>query len=137
LFVFTDSEDRVVASLASTLIDSDSGVFLADYVSRLKPFEQRKYLNAIITFAAKRYFSSDTSRHTDISVPVSGTVSGLAGFIHVIVKDNESLRDHLVSILTRSVVPSLDDSLSVRRSVMAALSQDEGKAQSRHTQLID
>jgi telomere length regulation protein len=131
LLVFTDNKDRVIASLTLTLIDSDSSVLLADYVSRLKPFEQRKYLNAMITFAVKRYFSTDISQHTDIPVPVSGTVSGLAKFVHVLVKDSECLRDHLISILTRSVVPSLDDSLGARRGVLAALSQDEGKVQSR------
>jgi telomere length regulation protein len=40
---------------------------------------------------------------------------------------NEVLKDHLVSSLTRSTIPSLDDSLATRRSVIAALAQDEGK----------
>jgi telomere length regulation protein len=131
LLVYTDRKDRVVGSLTSALIDSDSVTLLANFVSRLKPFEQRKYLNAVITFVVKRCFSSDMSRHDDIPVPVSGAVSGVANLVHVLVKDSECLRDHLISILTRSVVPSLDDSLDARRSIMAAISQDEGKTSRR------
>lgn len=127
LAIVTDREDRVIGSLTSTLIDTDSVMLLADVMLRLKAFEQRKYLNAVITFVVKQYFPSDMSQHDDTPVVASAMVSGVANLIHALVKDSEGLRDHLISILARSNIPSLDDSLDARRSVMAALSQDEGQ----------
>jgi telomere length regulation protein len=122
----TDRADRVIGSLASDLIDADSVMLLADVMARLKAFEQRKYLNAVITFVVKQYFPLDMSQHDDTPVAASRTVSGVANLIQILVKDSEGLRDHLISILARSTIPSLDDSLDARRSVIAALSQDEG-----------
>jgi telomere length regulation protein len=83
----------------------------------------------VITFVVKQYFSSNTIHHDDSPLPESNTVSSVANLVHTLVKDSESLRDHLISILARSSIPSLDDSLDARRSVMAALSQDEGNSQ--------
>lgn len=123
----TDDLDRIAGSLASTLLASDSAKLLADCISRLKPFEQRKYLNALIAFMVKRYFSSDLVHHDDEPLPASKTISGAASLLHSLVEDNEGLKDHLVSTLTRSTIPSLDGSLAGRRSVMAALAEDEGQ----------
>lgn len=50
----------------------------------------------------------------------------MAGLLEHLTHDNEGLKDHLVSILTRSTIPGLDDSLAARRSIIAALAQDEG-----------
>jgi telomere length regulation protein len=124
---FADYLDRVVSSLASTLIESDSTELLVDCISQLKPFEQRKYLNSLITFIVKRYFSSDIVHHDGGLLPTSKTISGAASLLHSLVKENEALKDHLASTLARSIIPSLDDSLAARRSVMAALAQDEGQ----------
>jgi telomere length regulation protein len=120
--------DRIVGALASTLIALDSSKLLADCVSRLKPFEQRKYLNALIAFSLKQYFSSDIVHHNEEPASASKTISGAASLFHSLVKGNEGLKDHLVSILTRSTIPALDDSLAARRSLMAALAQDEGQS---------
>jgi telomere length regulation protein len=75
----------------------------------------------------KQYFSTDIVHHDAEPLPTSKTVSDVASLLHSLVKDNEGLKDHLVSILTRSTIPALDDSLATRRSVMAALAQDEGQ----------
>jgi telomere length regulation protein len=109
------------------LIGSDSVTLLAAVIARLKAFEQRRYFNAVITFVVKQYFSSNTIRRGDSPLPELNTVSSVANLVHILVKDSESLRDHLISLLARSSIPSLDDSLDARRSVMAALSQDEGR----------
>jgi telomere length regulation protein len=79
----------------------------------MKTFEQRKYLNAILAFVVTKYFSSEAA----------------AGLIHTFTKDNDVLKEHLVSSLTRSTIPTLDDSLFARRSVMAALAKDEGQSE--------
>jgi len=126
LRVFTDGIDRVISSLTSSLLDTDSATLLADLLSLLKPYEQRKYLDAVIVFVVKHYFSTDIVLREDKPIPMSKDVSGVASLLHILARENESLKDHLVSILTRSTVPSLDDSLAARRSVMAALAPDEG-----------
>jgi telomere length regulation protein len=123
----TNDTDRVVDSLTSALLSTDSVLLLADFISRLKSFEQQKYLSAVITFLIKQYFASEITRPDDAPISASKTVSGTASLLHTLTKRNEGLKDHLVSILTRSTVPSLGDSLAARRSVMAALAQDEGQ----------
>ncbi|KAF2831443.1 hypothetical protein CC86DRAFT_443135 [Ophiobolus disseminans] len=119
--------DRVIGSLTSTLMDTDSVALLADLIPRLKPFEQRKYLNSIITFFIRRQFFPDHINLEDAPIPASTTISGIAKLLHILTKESDALKDHLVSLLTRSTLPSLDDSLGTRRSVMAAIAQDEDK----------
>jgi telomere length regulation protein len=95
----------------------------------MKTFEQRKYLNAILAFVVTKYFSSEAVSKDDAPVPSSAIVSAAAGLIHTFTKDNDVLKEHLVSSLTRSTIPTLDDSLFARRSVMAALAKDEGQSE--------
>jgi telomere length regulation protein len=92
----------------------------------MKTFEQRKYLNAILAFLVKQYFSAEVLNNEDSPVSPSKTVSAAASLIHLLTKDNDVLKEYLVSSLTRSSIPMLDDSLSARRSIMAALGKDEG-----------
>ncbi|KAH8732829.1 telomere length regulation protein-domain-containing protein [Phaeosphaeriaceae sp. PMI808] len=119
--------DRVVGSLIAKLLVADSVKLLADLISRLKPFEQQKYLDAVIVFTIKKYLSSDQVHSGDLFISASKTVSGVASLLYAITKGNDSQMDHLVSLLTRSTIPSLDDSLAVRRSIMAVVSQDEDR----------
>ncbi|KAH3940478.1 hypothetical protein HBI25_118060 [Parastagonospora nodorum] len=119
--------DRVISSLTSSLLESDSAALLAAFLPRLKPYEQRKYLEAVIIFIVKQYFPADIVQREDEPIPMSKDVSGVASLLHMLTRENESLRDHLVSILTRSTIPSLDDSLAARRSVMAALAPDKDR----------
>jgi telomere length regulation protein len=122
-----DGLDRIVGSLTSTLLEMDSTTLLADFVSQLKPFEQRKYLSAVIACLVEQYFASDVLHHNDVPLPTPKSVCGVAKLLHTLIKDNDGLKDHLVSVLTRSTIPSLDDSLAARRSIMAAIAQDEGE----------
>lgn len=92
----------------------------------MKTFEQRKYMNAIITFVAKHYFSNEVV-NKDSLVASSPVIDAAGGLFHDLIKDNDVLKEHLISTLTRSTIPVLDDSLSVRRSVVAALAKDHGK----------
>jgi telomere length regulation protein len=124
---FTDNIERVISSITISLLESGSATLLGDFVSRLKPYEQRKYLDAIIAFVVKQYFSSDIVHRDDRVIPTSKIVSGVAALLQNVIKNNEGLKDHLVSILTRSSIHSLDESLSARRSVVAALAHDEGQ----------
>lgn len=95
-------------------------------LSRLKSFEQRKYFNAVIDFLVKHYFSSDITEREDVPIPASKAVSGTASLIFNLTRNNATLREYLVLSLTRSTIPSLEDSLPARRSAMAALSKDDG-----------
>lgn len=93
----------------------------------MKSFEQRKYLSAATNFVIKQYLYSEIIHDPDASIKSSKVISGAAGLISQIVVDNNVLKEHLVSSLTRSIIPSLDDSLAARRAVIAALARDEGR----------
>ena len=84
-------------------------------------------MNATITFVVKHFFSSYVFSKTDVPIAHHRTISGAAGLFSVTIKDNDVLKDHLVSSLTRATVPLLDDSLAARRSVVAALAKDDGQ----------
>ncbi|KAF1959304.1 hypothetical protein CC80DRAFT_467787 [Byssothecium circinans] len=122
--------DRVVGSMLSKILDTDSLDALTEVIHKMKTFEQRKYLNAIITFATKQYFGSAFETKEDAPIKASATVSGVAALIHTLVKDSEPLRESLVFALTKSSIPALDDSLLARRSVIAAIAQDEDQLHS-------
>jgi len=114
------------------LIDSGHIEDLTSLISQLKTFEQRKYMNSFVTFIAKQYFAAEVTSKEDAPIPSSKAVSAAAALIYALIKESDVLKEHLVSSLTRSTIPALDDSLSARRSIIAALAKDEGK----HRRLI-
>ena len=116
----------MVRSFLLALIESRCAELFTELMSKMKSFEQRKYLNAAIAFITKQYLASDTVEKDDTTIVGSKTISDAASLFQNMVKDNDILKDHLVSSLTRSTIPPLDDSLSARRSVIAALVEDEG-----------
>lgn len=121
-----DESDQIVSSLLLTIINDGSVKHLVPLLSHMKTFEQRKYLNAIITSVAKQYFSNEVvSKNSPIAS--SSVIDAAAGLFDDLIKDNNVLKEHLISTLTRSTIPVLDDSLSARRSVVAALAKDHGK----------
>lgn len=99
----------------------------ANLVGRLKAFEQRKYFNAAIIYITKQFFRSEIVSKVDRSINQSPVISGAACLLNNFIKDNEILKDYLVSSLTRSAIPSLDESFATRRTVVAVLAQDEGQ----------
>jgi telomere length regulation protein len=101
----------------------------ADLVRQMKAFEQRKYLNAVLVHLVKEFFYSEMVAKQDTPIASSPTISGAARLLHNIINNNDVLKDYLVASLTRSSIPSLDESLGVRRSVIAALAEDEGQYQ--------
>ncbi|KAG9188639.1 hypothetical protein G6011_07344 [Alternaria panax] len=119
--------DRITSSLLKALLDSGSVGSLTIFLSQMKTFEQRKYLNAIVVFVAKEYFSSETISKDDAPIVANITISSIAALFHTLIKDNDVLKEHIVSSLTRSTIPALDESLSARRSVLAALAKDDEK----------
>ncbi|KAI4631649.1 uncharacterized protein J4E87_002355 [Alternaria ethzedia] len=119
--------DDIMSALVPTLIGSGAIARLTDLLSQMKTFEQRKYLNAIVAFVAKKYFGTETISKDDAPVATSVTIASAAALFHMLIKDNDVLKEQLVISLTRSTVPALDDSLSARRSVLAALAKDEYK----------
>jgi len=126
LVLHTDDTDHIMSALVPTLIGSGAIERLTNLLSQMKTFEQRKYLNAVVAFVAKNYFSTETISKDDAPVAASVNISSAAALFHMLIKDNDVLKEQLVTSLTRSTVPALDDSLSARRSVLAALAKDEG-----------
>ncbi|KAH7399295.1 telomere length regulation protein-domain-containing protein [Pyrenochaeta sp. MPI-SDFR-AT-0127] len=116
--------DRVVGSFLPSLIDNCDLEDFTDLLIKMKSFEQRKYLNALTNFAVKQYLSSDVASKDDTHLTSSTPVSGVAAVFYSIIKSSGLQKEHFVSSLTRSTIPSLDDSLAARRSVIAALATD-------------
>lgn len=126
-YTLANHADRIVSSLLSALLESDCTARFTELIARMKSFEQRKYLNAVIAAVVERYFASDVVSKDDVPILASKTVSGAASLLSNMTKDNDVLKEHLVTLLTRSTIPSLDDSLAARRSVMAVLAKEEGQ----------
>ncbi|KAI8940268.1 hypothetical protein NX059_003970 [Plenodomus lindquistii] len=119
--------DRIAQTILSALIKDNGIERFANLLSKMKGFEQRRFVNATIGFLVQDRLSSGTVNKVDETIASSKQISGAAALIVELTKDNDALKDYLVSTLTRSTIPSLDDSLAGRRSVIAALSQDEDK----------
>ncbi|KAL1795097.1 hypothetical protein ACET3X_006913 [Alternaria dauci] len=117
--------DQIISSLLQALTDSDSLERLPNFLSQMRTFEQRKYLNAIVAFVAKDYLSVENVGKDDATITASTTISSAAALFYTLIKDSDVLKEHLVSSLTRSTIPALDESLSARRSVLAALARDD------------
>ncbi|KAJ4345220.1 telomere binding protein [Didymosphaeria variabile] len=117
--------DQTIRSMLLVMIDSDTiGAFTA-LLHKMKAFEQRKYLNAIINALSNHYFNT-VGDNTKTSVfESSPLIAGVAALVSELVRGSDTLMEHLVASLTRSGVPALDDSLSGRRSVIAAIAKDE------------
>lgn len=92
----------------------------------MKAFEQRKYFNAVISYVTKQFFLSEIISKDDNAVGQSPTVSGTAYLLNCMMENNDVLKGHVVSSLTKSAIPSLDESLAARRAIIAALVRDEG-----------
>ncbi|KAJ4324798.1 telomere binding protein [Neodidymelliopsis sp. IMI 364377] len=121
--------DRLVGTILVVSIEQDQVGLFADLVRQMKAFEQRKFLNAALVYLVKEFFYSEMVAKLDTPVASSPTISGAARLLHNIISDNDILKDYLVASLTRSSIPSLDESLGVRRSVIAVLAEDEDKLQ--------
>lgn len=122
----TDVLDRFMATVLDIAIDQDHVARIASLISRLKAFEQRKYFNSVIVYITKKFFHSGMISKDGTSIVPSPLVSGAARLLSAFMLDNEILKDHIVSALPRSAIPSLTESLATHRAVISALSQDEG-----------
>ena len=116
----------MISLVLRLLIDEDQVEMFSEMLSRLKSFEQRKYINAAMTFVGRQYFQSGIITREDAPIQPSQTISGTACLLESIIKDSELLKEHIVSSLTRPSIPALDDSLALRRSVLAVIARDEG-----------
>ncbi|KAI5363415.1 hypothetical protein J4E82_011630 [Alternaria postmessia] len=84
-------------------------------------------LGYTVVLVTKEYFSVENVLRDDASIAVSSTVSSAAALFYTLIKDNDVLKEHLVSLLSRSTIPALDESLLSRRSALAALAKDDEK----------
>ena len=107
-------------------IDHDSVNIFSSFLTKLKVFEQKKYLNAVMTWLSKRYLSHVLYTKEVSLSENSRLISGVASFIAEVIKLSEALKEHIILSLTRSTIPALD-SLGLRRSAIAALARDDGR----------
>ncbi|KAF2468184.1 uncharacterized protein BDR25DRAFT_290857 [Lindgomyces ingoldianus] len=121
--------DRVIASIVLSMVNSESSMILKEFLPKMRAHEQRQYLNSAISFLAKHYLASIIDSREDSPLKPSPAISAAAAIVHELIKGNEALEDHTVLLLTSSALPVLDDSLAARRSVIAALAQNEEKLQ--------
>ena len=99
----------------------------ADLVGRMKASEQRKYFSAVIVYITAQFFRSEIVSKEDAPIASSPVISGAARLFNSFIETNEILKDYVVSSLTRPTIPCLIESLSIRRTIIAALAQDEGQ----------
>ncbi|KZM22196.1 telomere binding protein [Ascochyta rabiei] len=121
--------DRLVACILNRSIEHDQVNPFAGLIGRMKAFEQRKYFNAVVICITKQFLQSDIKSKEDTFFAASPVISGAAHLLNSFIKTNDILKDHLISSLTRSNTPSIDESLAIRRTAVAALAQDEDKLQ--------
>ncbi|ORY08854.1 telomere length regulation protein-domain-containing protein [Clohesyomyces aquaticus] len=121
--------DRIVASIVVFLVESGPTKALDNFLPKMKAHEQRQYLNATISFLAKQYFTSTIDDREGRPLQPSTAISGAAALLHKLIESNELLQDHVVSLLTNSALPALDDSLAARRVVLAAIATIDDKIQ--------
>lgn len=119
--------DQIVKSIFSMLIRDSSIERFTGVLSKMKSFEQRKFLNATIAFIVHDHLSKESVSKINVAVTSSKRISGAAGLIMQLTENNDALKDHLVSTLIRSTIPSLDDSVAARRSVIAVISRNDEK----------
>ncbi|KAL1603482.1 telomere binding protein [Paraconiothyrium brasiliense] len=117
--------DQTIRSMLLVMIDSNSISAFTSLLHKMKAFEQRKYLNAIITVLSNHYLNAIGDNTTRPVVESSPRIGGVAALVNELIRDNDTLKEHLVTSLTKSGIPALDDSLSGRRSVIAAIANDE------------
>ena len=109
------------------IIKERSPKVLEEFLPCLKAHEQRKYINSIITCITKHYLKTTIESKEDVPIRSSVAISSVAYLLHCLIRNNEVLKDHIVTILVQPSVPALDESLPARRGLLAAIAQDEGK----------
>lgn len=109
------------------MVNEESTQILEILLPQMKAHEQRKYFNAILTHVVKDYLGLHINDKDDLPVKPSLAISAIAAMLNNLMKDNELLKDSMVSALTQANLPALDDSIAARRSVLAALAQDDGE----------
>ncbi|KAF2707753.1 hypothetical protein K504DRAFT_446860 [Pleomassaria siparia CBS 279.74] len=127
--LFLGFTNGIVASIIASTIEDESLEILEHFIPKMKAQEQRKYFNSIMTVVTKEYISSGVDSKEDTPLKASMTIAGAASVFHALIKDNELLGDHVVSTITKSSLSTLDDSFAARRSVIAAIAQDDDKLQ--------
>ena len=109
------------------MLKDETSQILEVFLPKMKIHEQRKYLNSMIIVLTSKYLSTISESREDSPLKASNPISGAAAILCAITKNSDLLKDHIVTALTKSALPALDDSLAARRSIVAAIAQDDGK----------
>lgn len=109
------------------VIQSDSVAAFASLFQRMKVFEQRKYLNAMISVLAKHYLNRIAEDQESSLSKSSPLLTGATALISELVGDSDTLKEHLVASLIKPGIPALDDSLATRRCILAVIARNDGK----------
>ncbi|KAF2799128.1 hypothetical protein K505DRAFT_295246 [Melanomma pulvis-pyrius CBS 109.77] len=127
--LFLGFTDHIMTSIVKSMLKDNSMKILEHFLPKMKAHEQRKYINSIITVVSRLYLSSDVDTKENGPVKYSPKISGTAAIFYALIKENELLREHVASTLSKSTLSVLDDSLAARRSVISAIAQDDEKLQ--------
>ncbi|KAL5414162.1 hypothetical protein PMIN06_006490 [Paraphaeosphaeria minitans] len=119
--------DQIVRSMLLVMIERDSVTAFASQLHKMKVFEQRKYLNAIVSVLTKQYLNK-IAENTEVSPSESSPLlAGVTALIGKLVGNSDTLKEHMVASLIKSGIPALDDSLATRRCVVAVIAKNEGQ----------
>jgi telomere length regulation protein len=116
--------------MLQVVIESDFTTTFTSLLHKTKVFEQRKYFNAIISVISMHYLNTTDDFEEASLSESSPLLASVIALVSELLKDSDTLKEHLVACLTRSGIPALDDSLSARRGIIAAIAKDEGRTTS-------
>jgi telomere length regulation protein len=119
--------DLIVQDILKLSLDGDVDRkrFLA-IIDCLGAHEQQTFLNGALRLLSRDYLGQSTvNRGTEWWKEDSDVVGAGAGYLKLIVSQNESRKSHLIAWLTSSTGAGVGDSIGIRRAVIAALSDSK------------
>ncbi|KAI0841871.1 telomere length regulation protein-domain-containing protein [Hypoxylon sp. FL0890] len=115
--------ENFINTLATDLLlrDVEGQVAFDKLLGFSPPLEQRKILGLILKLLSDKYLSS-----VDGSSPTKETIiiSAVAGALRVVVGDDETRKDHLLSWSTSGTGAGIGEGCGIRRAAVAVFSED-------------
>jgi telomere length regulation protein len=96
-------------------------------VKLLPAFEQEQFLDTTVSVLAGYLGDVKNDRSEQSLRPSSRHIAASGLLLHRLMSEDDMLKDHLVTWLTRLAGGGVGETVNIRRMAFAALSQDEGK----------
>jgi telomere length regulation protein len=121
--------EKTIAELLKSLLlqSQNEDARFTKLLSSLPTFEQRNVLYALLQIISKEHLSTSFTTEADSSWWKSDVkvVSGAAGLIKILVANEETRKNQLLSWLTSSTGAGVGEGIAIRRAVVAALAEDK------------